>query len=45
MRLSLKALQEDPLVQFAERVGEVLCGPVVGVVPFGAFVRVAPGIE
>ncbi|MEU4477082.1 S1 RNA-binding domain-containing protein [Micromonospora sp. NPDC023966] len=44
VQLSLKALQEDPLVQFAGRVGEVLSGPVVKVVPFGVFVRVAPGI-
>ncbi|MCW3820168.1 S1 RNA-binding domain-containing protein [Micromonospora sp. DR5-3] len=44
VQLSLKALQEDPLVQFADRVGEVLSGPVVKVVPFGVFVRVAPGI-
>ncbi|PYC73009.1 hypothetical protein C7C45_07910 [Micromonospora arborensis] len=44
VQLSLKALQEDPLVQFADRVGEVLSGPVVNVVPFGVFVRVAPGI-
>jgi ribosomal protein S1 len=45
VQLSLKALQEDPLVRFADRVGEVLSGPVVKVVPFGVFVRVAPGIE
>ncbi|MGA4731975.1 S1 RNA-binding domain-containing protein [Micromonospora taraxaci] len=44
VQLSLKALHEDPLVQFADRVGEVLSGPVVTVVPFGVFVRVAPGI-
>lgn len=44
VQLSLKALQEDPLVRFADRVGEVLSGPVVKVVPFGVFVRVAPGI-
>lgn len=43
VQLSLKALQEDPLVRFAVRVGEVLSGPVVKVVPFGVFVRVAPG--
>jgi small subunit ribosomal protein S1 len=34
----------DPLVRFADRVGEVVSGPVVKVVPFGVFVRVAPGI-
>lgn len=44
VQLSLKALHEDPLVRFADRVGEVLSGPVVKVVPFGVFVRVAPGI-
>ncbi|PZF97176.1 hypothetical protein C1I93_12630 [Micromonospora endophytica] len=44
VQLSLKALQDDPLVQFADRIGEVLSGPVVKVVPFGVFVRVAPGI-
>lgn len=44
VQLSLKALQEDPLVQLADRVGEVLSGPVVKVVPFGVVVRVAPGI-
>lgn len=44
VQLSLKALQEDPLLRFADRVGEVLSGPVVRVVPFGVFVLVAPGI-
>ena len=44
VQLSLKALQEDPLVRFADRVGEVLSGPVLKVVPFGVFVRVGPGI-
>ncbi|GIE76535.1 hypothetical protein Aph02nite_24850 [Actinoplanes philippinensis] len=44
VQLSLKALQPDPLVAFAERVGEVLRGPVVKVAPFGVFVRVMPGI-
>lgn len=44
-QLSLKALKEDPLVRFADRVGEVLSGTVVKVVPFGVFVRVAPGVE
>ncbi|MEV4281694.1 S1 RNA-binding domain-containing protein [Actinoplanes xinjiangensis] len=42
--LSLKALQEDPLVQFADRIGAVFSGPVVKVAPFGVFVRVAPGV-
>lgn len=44
VQLSLKALQEDPLVRFADRVGEVVSGPVVRVVPFGVFVLVVPGI-
>jgi small subunit ribosomal protein S1 len=43
-QLSLKALQGDPLVQLADRVGEVLSGPVVKEVPFGVLVLVAPGI-
>ncbi|UNO43533.1 S1 RNA-binding domain-containing protein [Streptomyces sp. MST-110588] len=45
VRLSLKALQEDPLVRFAGRVGHTLSGQVTKVVPFGVFVRVAEGIE
>ncbi|MGW3893195.1 S1 RNA-binding domain-containing protein [Micromonospora chokoriensis] len=44
VQLSLKALREDPLVQFADRVGETLSGPVDKAVPFGVFVLVAPGI-
>ncbi|GAA2452644.1 S1 RNA-binding domain-containing protein [Streptomyces macrosporus] len=43
--LSLKALEEDPMVRFAERVGETVTGPVTKLVPFGVFVRVADGIE
>ncbi|GAA2395771.1 hypothetical protein GCM10010420_21640 [Streptomyces glaucosporus] len=43
--LSLKALEEDPLVRLAERVGETVAGPVTRIVPFGVFVRVADGIE
>lgn len=43
VQLSLKALQDDPMVTFADRVGEVMSGPVIQV-PFGVFVRVAPGI-
>ncbi|MFC8826756.1 S1 RNA-binding domain-containing protein [Streptomyces sp. NPDC057137] len=38
--LSLKALQEDPLPALADRVGEVVTGPVTRIEPFGAFVRV-----
>ncbi|MFE7471374.1 S1 RNA-binding domain-containing protein [Streptomyces sp. NPDC057575] len=38
--LSLKAVQEDPWPQVAQRVGEVVTGPVTNIVPFGVFVRV-----
>ncbi|MGW3660019.1 S1 RNA-binding domain-containing protein [Streptomyces sp. NPDC005151] len=38
--LSLKALQEDPMLQFIERVGQVVTGVVTKLVPFGAFVRI-----
>ena len=44
--LSLKALQDDPLVEIARtRLGEVLTGPVTRVVPFGVFIKVADGLE
>jgi small subunit ribosomal protein S1 len=45
--LSLKATQEDPWKEFERRyqAGEVVSGQVTKIVPFGAFVRVAPGIE
>ncbi|WP_459805537.1 S1 RNA-binding domain-containing protein [Herbidospora sp. RD11066] len=44
--LSLKALQEDPLIAFARtQLGEVFTGPVTEVVPPGAFVELAPGFE
>ncbi|HEX2025880.1 MAG TPA: 30S ribosomal protein S1, partial [Actinomycetota bacterium] len=45
--LSLKATQEDPWKEFAEkhRAGQVIEGEVTKTVPFGAFVRVADGIE
>ncbi|MEU7372450.1 S1 RNA-binding domain-containing protein [Streptomyces albidoflavus] len=39
--VSLKALREDPLVRFADQVGRVLTVPVVRIVPFGVFVRLA----
>jgi ribosomal protein S1 len=45
VQLSLRALRPDPLAEFAGRVGQEVSGPVVKVVPFGVFVRVAPGIE
>jgi small subunit ribosomal protein S1 len=45
--LSLKATQEDPWREFERKyqVGEIIDGQVTKLVPFGAFVRVAPGIE
>jgi small subunit ribosomal protein S1 len=43
--LSLKALREDPLIRFADHVGEVVSGQITKIVPFGVFVRVAEGIE
>jgi small subunit ribosomal protein S1 len=45
--LSLKATQADPWKEFAEkhRAGQIIEGEVTKLVPFGAFVRVAEGIE
>lgn len=45
--LSLKATQEDPWKEFERRyqAGEIIDGEVTKLVPFGAFVRVAHGIE
>jgi small subunit ribosomal protein S1 len=45
--LSLKATREDPWKEFERRykAGEVIAGQVTKLVPFGAFVRVAQGIE
>jgi len=45
--LSLKATQEDPWREFERtyQAGEVIGGQVTKLVPFGAFVRVAEGIE
>jgi small subunit ribosomal protein S1 len=45
--LSLKATQEDPWKEFerTSTAGSVIEGQVTKLVPFGAFVRVAPGIE
>jgi small subunit ribosomal protein S1 len=45
--LSLRATQEDPWKEFERRfkAGEVIEGEVTKLVPFGAFVRVADGIE
>ena len=45
--LSLKATQEDPWKEFERtyQAGEIIAGQVTKLVPFGAFVRVAAGIE
>jgi small subunit ribosomal protein S1 len=45
--LSLKATQEDPWKEFerTSHAGSVISGTVTKLVPFGAFVRVAQGIE
>ena len=45
--LSLKATQEDPWKEFerTSKAGEIIDGQVTKLVPFGAFVRVASGIE
>src|ERR1700752_3241149 len=45
--LSLKATQEDPWKEFerTSTAGSVIGGPVTKLGPFGAFVRVAQGIE
>src|SRR5205807_8386110 len=45
--LSLKATQADPWKGFARkyRAGEIITGRVTEIVPCGAFVRVARGIE
>ncbi|WP_394616890.1 S1 RNA-binding domain-containing protein [Lentzea sp. JNUCC 0626] len=44
-RLSLKALQPDPLRAFAATAGQEFRGSVTKVVPFGVVVRVADGVE
>lgn len=38
--LSLRATQEDPWPQVAQRIGQVVTGPVTKIVPFGVFVRI-----
>ncbi|MFG2988123.1 S1 RNA-binding domain-containing protein [Streptomyces sp. NPDC048257] len=45
--LSLKALHPDPWRSFAvtHRAGDTLSGTVTKLVPFGVFVRLAPGVE
>ncbi|WP_245703588.1 S1 RNA-binding domain-containing protein [Streptomyces lushanensis] len=42
--LSLKAMQENPLIRFADQVGRVLTGPIIKIVPFGVFVQLAPDV-
>ncbi|MFE5883309.1 S1 RNA-binding domain-containing protein [Streptomyces hydrogenans] len=42
--LSLKALQEDPLIRFADQAGRTLTGPITKIVPFGVFVQLAPDV-
>ncbi|WP_212996970.1 S1 RNA-binding domain-containing protein [Winogradskya consettensis] len=43
--VSLKALQPDPFLPYATRVGETLTAPVTKVVPFGSFIRLAPQVH
>lgn len=44
--LSLKALQPDPMAEFARTgLGSVLLGEVTRIVPFGVFVAVEDGIQ
>ncbi|MFG2233037.1 S1 RNA-binding domain-containing protein [Streptomyces sp. NPDC048723] len=45
--LSVKALHPDPWRRFAEalRVGDTFPGTVTKTIPFGVFVRIAPGVE
>ncbi|MGW1404055.1 S1 RNA-binding domain-containing protein [Streptomyces sp. NPDC002405] len=38
--LSLRAVQEDPWPQVAQRIGQVVTGPVTKIMPFGVFVRI-----
>lgn len=43
--LSLKALQEDPLIRFADQAGRVVTGRITKIIPFGVFVQLAPEVE
>ncbi|MFI9366857.1 S1 RNA-binding domain-containing protein [Kitasatospora sp. NPDC053057] len=45
--LSLKATQEDPWRRYFDthHVGDIVPGTITRLVPFGAFVRIKPGIE
>lgn len=38
--LSLRAVQDDPWPQAAQRIGQTVTGPVTEVMPFGVFVRI-----
>ncbi|MFF4368208.1 S1 RNA-binding domain-containing protein [Streptomyces sp. NPDC001594] len=38
--LSLRAVRENPWPQVAQRIGQVVVGPVTKIVPFGVFVRI-----
>ncbi|GAA4179356.1 hypothetical protein GCM10022252_00740 [Streptosporangium oxazolinicum] len=38
--LSLKALQEDPLLDLQKQIGRTVTGPITKVAPIGAFVRI-----
>ncbi|MFF8787621.1 S1 RNA-binding domain-containing protein [Streptomyces sp. NPDC015125] len=46
--VSLKALQEDPLIRFADqvdRVDRVAIGSITKIIPLGVFVQLAPDVE
>ncbi|MFF7453301.1 S1 RNA-binding domain-containing protein [Kitasatospora sp. NPDC008115] len=43
--LATWAHHEDPLPAFADRIGQVVTGRVTGIVPIGAFVRIAHCVE
>jgi small subunit ribosomal protein S1 len=38
--LLLRAAQEDPWPQVAQRIGQVVTGPITKIFPFGVFVRI-----
>ncbi|WP_385622574.1 S1 RNA-binding domain-containing protein [Streptomyces sp. P8-A8] len=43
--LSLRALQEDPLIRFSDQAGRVVTGRITKIIPFGVFVQLAPEVE
>lgn len=45
VQLSLRAVQEDPWPQMAQRIGQVVIGPVTKIVPFGVFVRIEDRVD